>query len=579
MKKNKWIKLAIMATLPMASTLALPAKPVILAGQKIVINDRNDAPVKTITAEKKWLLLPVKNGAPKQKIEIRVQGKPVRAFDIELAKGQPDWYAYLDISTWKGQQLEITSNDEKAVSADLDAIKQEDRELDAQQSYHEPNRGLFHFSPKRGWNNDPNGLVYYKGEYHLFFQHNPYGVQWGNMHWGHAVSKDLIHWTEVGEALYPDSYGTMFSGSGVVDVDNTSGLGTTSNPPMVVFYTAGEQSWTQGMAYSTDGRKFTKFDRPVVPNIKRDNRDPKVIWYAPGKHWVMVVWVPEANDQHSMHFLTSTNLKDWKEASVLKGGIGNDRYLFECPEFFELPVEGTQEKKWILTGANSQYAIGSFDGQTFVPEIERLNGQRGRDFYASQTYNNEPNGRRIEIGWWRTHTDGNGSKFNQSMSIPLELKLVQTPKGPRLSRTPIKELNNLRENHQNVSAVNLKNGQLFTAKGADAEALEIRTTLTPSNASSIHITVRGVDIFYNVAEQELSVDGVSARAELSDKGKLDLILYVDRTGLEIFADQGLLFMPINKNIPAENKGLTLKATGGDAQCDQLNVYTLKSIWP
>jgi len=579
MKKNKWIKLALVTTLPMVAAVQLPAKPLHSVIPIITIDDRHDAPVKNITAEKKWLLLPVKNGAPKQKIEIRVQGKPVRSFDIELANGQPDWYAYLDISAWHGQQLEISSDNEKAMSTAFDGIKQEDQELDAQQLYHEPNRGLFHFSPKRGWNNDPNGLVYYKGEYHLFFQHNPYGAQWGNMHWGHAVSKDLVHWDEVGEALYPDSYGTMFSGSGVVDVDNTSGLGSKSNPPMVLFYTAAERSWTQGMAYSTDGRKFTKLDRPVVPKIQQDNRDPKVIWYAPAKHWVMVVYVPEANEQHTMHFLTSTNLKDWKEASVLKGGIGNDRYLFECPEFFELPIEGTQEKKWVLTGANSQYAIGSFDGQTFAPEIERLNGQRGRDFYAAQTYNDEPKGRRVEIGWWRTHTDGNGSKFNQSMSIPMELKLVQTSKGPRLSRTPIEELSSLREKHQRFNAVSLKNGQAFTVDGADTEALEIRTTLTPGDASMIHLNIRGVDVFYNVSEEELSVDGMSGHAGLSDEGKLDLTIYVDRTGLEIFADKGLLFMPINKNIAAEGKGLLLKTTGGDAECDQLDVYTLKSIWP
>jgi len=578
MKRNKWIKWTVAATLPLLVTGALPAKPSPSMTLDGISHIQQDVPVKTITAEKNWLLLPVKNGAPKQRVEIRVQGKPIRSFDIELADGQPDWYAYLDIRAWKGQTLQITSNKEKATTHIFDAIKQADQELDAQQRYQESNRGLFHFSPKRGWNNDPNGLVFYQGEYHLFFQHNPYGAQWGNMHWGHAVSKDLVHWNEVGEALYPDSFGTMFSGSGVVDIDNTSGLGTKANPPMVVFYTAAEQSWTQGMAYSTDGRTFSKLGRPVIPKIQDGNRDPKVIWYEPGKHWVMVLYVTEPNDQHTMHFFTSTNMKDWKEASVIKGGIGNDHYLFECPEFFELPIEGTQERKWILTGANSQYAIGSFDGQTFTPEIERLNGQRGRDFYASQTYNDEPKGRRIEIGWWRTHTDGNGSCFNQSMSIPMELKLVQTSKGPRLSRTPIAELTRLRNKQVNFHAVSLKNGQTFHAEGTDAEALEIRATLSPGKASMIHATVRGVDLFYNVAEQELSVDGVIAHAALSPEGKLDLTIYVDRTGLEIFANNGLCFMPINKNIPAESKGVSIETKGGDAQCEQLAIYTLKSIW-
>ena len=308
--------------------------PIVVVAQEIDPSVKNAQAIEnkelSIIAQKKWLLLPVKNGVEKQKVEIRFQEEEVYSFDIELANEEPDWYAHLDLSDWKGKNLKIGTDSVQDNKNAFSLIKQSEKELDLGTLYHERKRGQFHFSPKRGWNNDPNGLVYYKGEYHLFFQHNPYGVLWGNMHWGHAVSKDLVHWKEVGEALYPDEYGTMFSGSGVVDEHNTSGFGEGSNAPMVIFYTAAD-AWIQGLAYSNDGRKFKKIE-PIVPKITDGNRDPKVIWYEPTKKWIMVLYVEKEN-QHTMHFFTSSNLTDWELASVVKGGIGDDRYLFECPNF------------------------------------------------------------------------------------------------------------------------------------------------------------------------------------------------------------------------------------------------------
>jgi sucrose-6-phosphate hydrolase SacC (GH32 family) len=199
-----------------------------------------------------------------------------------------------------------------------------------------------------------------------------------------------------------------------VDINNTSGLGKTGKPAMVMFHT-GAKVWGQYMSWSTDGRSFQNLNEAVVPRINKDNRDPKVVWHEPTKKWIMVMWVERGNnEQHSMQILTSPDLKNWTKASVVMGGIGNDRYLFECPEFYELPVEGNAGvRKWILTGANTQYAIGSFDGTSFTPEQERLQQQHGRDFYApQQTFSNQPDGRRIEIGWWRTNTDKDDMTFN-----------------------------------------------------------------------------------------------------------------------------------------------------------------------
>lgn len=520
-------------------------------------------------ASKKWLVLPVKNGAPKRNIELWVDGEKERYFDIELADAMPDWFAYLDISAWKGMDIEFRIN-----KKNITAIEQSDEDKNALPLYNEKLRGQFHFSPKRGWMNDPNGMVYYNGEYHLFFQHNPYGVEWGNMHWGHAVSKDMLHWKETGEALYPDKFGTMFSGSAIVDSFNTSGLGKQA---LVMFFT-GAGSWGQGLAWSTDGHTFKKLDRTVVHRINKDNRDPKVIWHEPTKKWVMVLYVERDKEQHSMQFLTSPDLRNWTKTSTINGGIGNDRYLFECPEFFELPVEGNpSQKKWILVAANSEYAIGTFDGITFKPETERLSGQRGRDFYAAQTFNNEPTGRRIEIGWWRTNTNKEGMNFNQAMSIPMELKLVNTAQGLRLTRTPVKELETLREKEYVIKPASIKEGSPNPLSAIHAELLEIRTAIEPGKAQEVKLDIHGLPIVYDVAKQQLQINGINAPAPLVN-GKLDLIIYVDRIGVEVFTADGLLFMPVNVNIDASKKTVALSVKGGTAKLKKMTVYELKSTW-
>lgn len=530
------------------------------------------------TAEKKYLVLPVKNGAPKRNIELWVDGVNTRFFDMELAEEEPDWYTYIQIDEWKGKPIELRVDKVGIASKVFSPVQQSDEDTNAGVVYKEKLRAQFHFSPKRGWTNDPNGMVYYNGEYHLFFQHSPYGRGWGNMTWGHTVSKDLVHWEEVGDALHPDKFGPVFSGGAVVDSNNTSGLGKDGKPAMVMFHT-GARAWAQCLSWSTDGRNFQTMEKAAVPRINKDNRDPKVIWYAPTQKWVMVFWVERGdNEQHSMQFLTSPDLINWTKTSVVNGGIGNDRYLFECPEFYELPVEGLPGvRKWVLTGANTQYAIGSFDGITFKPEAERLQNQHGRDFYAPQTFSNEPKGRRIEIGWWRTATDKDDMTFNQSMSIPMEHKLVQTPEGIRLTRTPVKELEALRGKTYPIGKALVKEGSNNPLKNINIELAELHLDIEPGTAKEVVLDVRGVPVTYNIAEQQLIIDGVKAPAPLLN-GKLSLVLYADRTGLELFANNGLLFMPVNINIADSNRSLSLAAKGGTAKITNLTVYELHSIW-
>ncbi|MBY0231040.1 MAG: DUF4980 domain-containing protein, partial [Gemmataceae bacterium] len=385
----------------------------------IVFTDKKPASLeegkREIVAERKYLLLPVKDGARMRKVAVSDGKETLRRFDIELADGKPDWWASLDISAWKGRTLTVEGKGLPATLEQADAPRVEG-------AYKEALRPLLHFTARRGWINDPNGLVYRDGTYHLFFQHNPYGVKWGNMHWGHATSKDLVHWEEQGEALYPDRMGPMFSGSAVVDHENTAGFGKNA---LVLAYTAFGPPATQCLAWSLDGKKWTKYGKnPVVRNIAPEDRDPKVFWHAPTKRWVMALYVgPKGKDGkvvHTIRFLTSPDLKGWISRGSVEG-------FFECPDLFPLRLDG--KTRWVLTGASSEYMVGDFDGETFKPETKKLPGHRGRGFYAAQTFDNTA-GRRIQVGWGQMPSPG--MPFTGMMTFPCELSLRKQPDGPRL---------------------------------------------------------------------------------------------------------------------------------------------------
>lgn len=527
-------------------------------------------------ATSRYLHLPIKNGAAKRVVTLLVDGQPVVKNDIELADAAPDWWAPMEVSAWQGRSLTLRVDRLHEDSEGLRSIEQSDTLKDAENLYREPLRGQFHFSPKRGWNNDPNGCVFYNGEYHLFFQHNPYGWGWGNMHWGHAVSKDLVHWEELGDKLLPDDMGPMFSGSAVVDWKNTSGFGKDGKPPLVLFYTAAGNPTVQGMAYSTDGRTFTKYSgNPIVKEITGGNRDPKVIWHEPTQQWVMTLYV-EWQGRHTIHFFTSPNLKDWKLASISNGDAQGGRFLFECPDFFELPVDGdASRKKWVLLGADSAYALGSFDGKRFLPDVTRLPGQRGKGFYAAQSFSDVPDGRRIFIGWWQTETKG--MPFNQSMTVPLELKLTQTDDGPRMTFAPVKELEVLRAKTHTLGALTLKPGDTNPLDAIRAELVEVRVEFEPGEAKHVVCNIRDIMVEYDVAKQELSVAGHRAPAPLRD-GRQRLTIYCDRTGAEVFASDGLCYVPMPYNTKADNTRLFLETRGGAAKITALEVHELRSAW-
>ena len=542
---------------------------------QIVQTDRKPPSVlanvtREIMLEKPYLNLPIKNGGPKRQMSFLVDGQPPRNFEIELADAEPDWWAFMDMAPFKGRRTTLQVNQLPEDSAGLRAISQSDEIQNSETLYREKLRPQFHFSPRRGWNNDPNGLVFYQGEYHLFFQHNPYGWSWGNMHWGHAVSPDLIHWKELSIALYPDQHGTMFSGSAVVDWNNTAGFQTGEEKVLVCIFTAAGSPFTQGIAYSNNrGRTWTKYaNNPVLPHVAADNRDPKVIWYAPEKKWIMALFLNGSD----YALFSSKDLKQWERmSSVAVPGTG------ECPEFFEIALDGNQQNtRWVFYGGNGRYLVGKFDGKTFTPESGPHTLHHGNCWYASQTFTDIPaeDGRRILIPWGQMATPG--MPFNQMMGVPVELTLRATDEGPRLLAYPVKEHSSLRAKSHTIPPQPLNPGEnlLSAVKG---ELLDLTAELTLGDAAELGFNLRGVMVSYDAKKQELSCKGNKAALKPVD-GKIRLRLMVDRTSIDIFGNDGRLYMPMGVIVPEDNLSLEAYAKGGSAKINALEVHELKSAW-
>ena len=535
---------------------------------------------KDVVAEQKWLHFPVKTGAKPRVVSVAVDGTTVRRFDIELADGEPDWWAPLDVSAWKGKSLRVVADVLPEGSHAFDKLPQSATFLGNENLYNEELRPQLQFSTQRGWVNDPNGLVFYRGEYHLFYQHNPYGWNWGNMHWGHATSRDLMHWQEHGEALYPDDMGPMFSGSAVVDWKNHSGLGKDGQPPLLLFYTAAGNPTTQCLAYSLDGRTFTKFaGNPIIKQVTPGNRDPKVLWHEPSQQWVLTLYVevprakPEVDGpktEHVIQFFTSKNLKDWTFRSQTAG-------LFECPDFFVLPVDGDKSKeKWILTGASSEYFVGSFDGEKFTAETPKLPGHRGRGFYAAQTYSDVPDGRRIQIGWGQAPSPK--MPFNQLQTIPCELSLRSTADGPRLRWQPVKEFELLRGQHSNrFDRIKLNLGESHALSDFNSELLEVRAVFRPEKASRVVIRLRGIDVAYDASKDEFVIGNHRVSAPLHN-GEQNLILVIDRTMLTVWSSDGLTYIPWPVIPAKQDLSASITVNVAPVEFKRLETHALRSIW-
>lgn len=536
----------------------------------IVLSDtkkQNELLTTTLDISQPYLLLPVKNKAPVRRVKFLVDGAVVREFDIELATGDSrDFWATADVSAFKGKKLTV----EALLPSDVKLaglVSPSERWADADAVYKEKHRPLFHFTSRTGWLNDPNGLVYADGAWHLFYQHNPFGREWGNMHWGHAASPDLFRWKEEGIALYPKKYGDWaFSGSAVVDKGNTSGWGTKEKPPLVLAYTSTGRG--ECIAFSTDkGRTWTEYDKnPVVKHV---GRDPKLIWHEPTKSWVMAVYT-EAEKKQWIAFYTSPDLKAWTFASRIDG-------FFECPDLFSLAVDGADARgasRWVLYAADGKYLLGDFDGKTFKPDFKEKKQLWYGRFYAAQTFDNAPAGkgeapRRVQIGWAQGVTFP-GTPFNQQMAVPVELRLQAAPDGPRLTARVVEELQSLRETAAPAARLKDVSAKEPTVLAENLDAFEVICSARADR--SFVLDLRGTKLTYDADKKTLTCNGVTAPVDAA-AGTVSLRVLVDRGSVEAFTGDGRVALSVAA-IPGEKNG-KLQFTGSLVEA---SVWRLKSAW-
>lgn len=487
----------------------------------------------------------------------------------------------------------------------------------------EAHRPSFHFTPPANWMNDPNGMVYHEGEYHLFYQYYPDSTVWGPMHWGHAISTDLVNWDHLPVALYPDKNGWIFSGSAVVDHNNTSGLGKDGIAPMIAIFTYHNAPWekegfddfqTQGIAYSLDkGRTWIKYDKnPVLKNPGiRDFRDPKVRWYAPGEKWIMALAV-----QDHISFYSSPNLLDWTFESDFGKESGAHGGVWECPDLFPLPNPSGNEQKWVLLvsinpggpngGSATQYFIGDFDGKTFAPDNPERTAwlDYGKDNYAGVTWSNIPesDGRTLFMGWmsnWEYAQVVPTDNWRSAMTLPRSLALEATDQGLSLKGQAVAELSSLREKEITLKAQTLPDSLDLSAKlGGKGKLVEmvLELELPEAGASQPLIQIRrsnelgesyliGFDAAKNAFFSDRTQAGktafspeFAAKVTLAPRQtqdrKLRLHLYFDRASAELFADDGLsnlteIFFPT-----ADFDKLSIEVSGGTVQLSKGSLYNL-----
>lgn len=553
-----------------------------------------------------YLLLPIQDDAPEGKIcVVKDNEQKGTLMNVRLARERVDSYVPFALSAYKGQHIsiEIQGVPETALCW---------KELKLSGSFDMANkesfRPVYHHTPAYGWMNDPNGMFYKDGVYHLYFQYNPYGSVWGNMHWGHSTSTDLMHWKFEGCAIVPDAWGAIFSGSCVVDHENTAGFGKEA---VVAFYTSAKSTpWgdiqMQSMAYSLDnGKTFTKYEgNPILTSSEKDFRDPKVFWYAPGKHWVMILAV----GQH-MEIYSSVNLKEWKKESEFGAMQGAHGGVWECPDLVEIPVEGTREKKWILIcnlnpggpfgGSAAQYFVGSFDGKKFVNESPTQTKWMdwGKDNYATVTWNNAPDGRCIALGWmsnWQYANNVPTRQYRSANTLARDLTLYREGQELYLKSTPSSEVKKARGKKVSIPSFKVSEKHemvnLFEEKQG---AYEVEIVIQNAGASKIAFCLLNdkgekVSMYYDLNRKQFVMDrSESGKIDFSkdfpavtvapvnvDK-ELTLRLFVDRSSIEAFGEDGK-FVMTNLVFPSQPYvKMCFEADKNGYAVKSLNVYKLQ----
>ena len=509
-----------------------------------------------IQQKDKCLLLPVQESAEMSNIKVIAGNKQMKSLNVRLAMNKVDYYVpfYLDeFNEEKTLALDIHVNGNYRNDGGISTFTCW-KNIKTAESFdttnHEQYRPLYHHTPAYGWMNDPNGMFFKDGVWHLYFQHNPYGSQWENMTWGHSTSTDLIHWTFQGDPVQPDAWGAIFSGSSVVDKNNTAGFGENA---IVALYTSAGENQTQSMAYSTDnGKTFTKYDgNPIITSNVPDFRDPHMFWNEDIKKWNMIL---AAGQQ--MNIYSSDNLKDWKFESSFGAEYGSHGGVWECPDLMKMKVRGTDKEKWMLVcninpggpsgGSATQYFVGDFDGHKFTceskPEVTKWMDY-GKDHYATVTFDNAPNGRHVALAWmsnWQYANQVPTLQYRSANSIPRDLGLFEYKGNTYCSVTPSEEITAARSKKPSKSlseacemVVNLK---------GDA-------TITLSNSKGEKVVM-----IYNAKDETFSMDRtLSGKTDFSSDfaaittapvyGKMNkLRIFIDKSSIEVFDNDGKMAM-------------------------------------
>ena len=509
-----------------------------------------------IQQKDKCLLLPVQESAEMSNIKVIAGNKQMKSLNVRLAMNKVDYYVplYLDeFNEEKTLALDIHVNGNYRNDGGISTFTCWKNIKNAESfdtKNREQYRPLYHHTPAYGWMNDPNGMFFKDGVWHLYFQHNPYGSQWENMTWGHSTSTDLIHWTFQGDPVQPDAWGSIFSGSSVVDKNNTAGFGENA---IVALYTSAGENQTQSMAYSTDnGKTFTKYDgNPIITSNVPDFRDPHMFWNENIKKWNMIL---AAGQQ--MNIYSSDNLKDWKFESSFGAEYGSHGGVWECPDLMKMKVRGTDKEKWMLVcninpggpsgGSATQYFVGDFDGHKFTceskPEVTKWMDY-GKDHYATVTFDNAPNGRHVALAWmsnWQYANQVPTLQYRSANSIPRDLGLFEYKGNTYCSVTPSEEITAARSKKPSKSlseacemVVNLKGDATITLSNSKGEKV-VMTYKAKDETFSMDRTLSG--------KTDFSSD-FAAITTAPVYGKMNkLRIFIDKSSIEVFDNDGKMAM-------------------------------------
>lgn len=570
-----------------------------------------------VTGDSRYLLLPVQESTDDARINVLVDGNVAETIYVRLAKSKTDYTVPFDLNPYKGHDVMldvvIPQSRGSVREAKDDACWRGIALADTfDTANRETYRPAFHHTPLYGWMNDPNGMFYKDGRWHLYYQYNPYGSKWQNMTWGHSVSDDLVNWEHLPEAIRPNGLGSVFSGSCAVDHDNTAGFG---NDAVIALYTSAGTSQMQSLASSTDGGlTFNIYPSNPVLTLESEARDPKVFWNDSTKEWNMIL--AHALD-HEMLIFSSPDMKSWTLQSSFGKGLGAQGGVWECPDLFELPVAGTDEKKWVLLcninpdgpfgGSGTQYFVGDFDGKTFKADTDAAGNvstkwlDYGKDHYATVTWSDAPDGRRVALGWmsnWQYAADVPTMQFRSANTLPREMGLFRAPDGKvYASSAPSPELEALRGKlAAKVKKTTVgRKARSFALPSENGGICEILMDIEASKAKTVNVVFSNsqgekVVMQYDPAAATLSFDrtqsgitdfsegfpAVTVTPTHEASGRIALRMFVDRSSMEVFGNDGE-FVMTNLVFPrTPYTALSVSAEGGNAKIENLRIYSLKS---